>query len=88
MRPLLLSKRAIGALVVGLLARHAGAQQPQPSAMAAAENAYYRLVTIPIPEGIVLEVGGLTTLPDGRLGVATRRGDVWIIENPTMERGT
>ena len=87
MRPLLLSTRAIGALVVGLLARHAGAQQPQPSAMAAAENAYYRLVTIPIPEGIVLEVGGLTTLPDGRLGVATRRGDVWIIENPTMERG-
>src|SRR5205085_5581774 len=56
-----------------------------PSPVAAAENEYYRLVTVPIPEGIVLEVGGLTTLPDGRLGVATRRGEVWLVENPTME---
>ena len=67
----------------------AGAQNPPAgaAAAAAAENEYYRLVTIPIPEGIVLEVGGLETLPDGRLAVATRRGEVWIIENPAMEGG-
>ena len=51
------------------------------------ENDYYRMTTLPIPEGVVLEVGGLETLPDGRLGVATRRGDVWIVENPSSLNG-
>ena len=51
------------------------------------ENDYYRMETLPIPEGVVLEVGGLAMLPDGRLGVATRRGEVWLIENPTMAGG-
>ena len=51
------------------------------------ENDYYRLTTLPIPEGVVLEVGGLETLPDGRLGVATRRGEVWLIENPSSLNG-
>ena len=63
----------------------ADAQPPRGPSNAAAEEQYYRLVTVPIPEGIVLEVGGLATLPDGRLGVATRRGEVWLVENPTME---
>ena len=61
----------------------ASAQRPPAdSARPAAESDYYRMSTIPIPEGVVLEVGGLETLPDGRLAVATRRGDVWIVENP------
>lgn len=51
------------------------------------ENNYYRMVTITTPEDILLEVGGVTTLQDGRIAVATRRGDVWIIENPYMEDG-
>jgi len=49
------------------------------------EDDYYKIITIPTPENILLEVGGVATLPDGRLAVSTRRGDVWIIENPTME---
>ena len=53
------------------------------------EDDYYSIVTLPIPEGIVLEVGGLTTLPNGNIAAATRRGDVYIVENPYMEnRGT
>lgn len=51
------------------------------------EDDYYRIVTVPIPEGIVLEVGGLTALPDGKLAVATRRGDIWIVENAAMSGG-
>jgi azurin/glucose/arabinose dehydrogenase len=43
--------------------------------------------SIPIPEGVVLEVGGLETLPDGRLAIATRRGEVWIVENPAGLNG-
>src|SRR3954470_19472403 len=51
------------------------------------ESDFYRMTTLPIPEGVVLEVGGLETLPDGRLGVATRRGDVWIVDNPSSLNG-
>jgi azurin/glucose/arabinose dehydrogenase len=51
----------------------------------AKEQDYYTLVDIPIPDGIELEVGGLAITPDGSLGVSTRRGEVWIIENPYME---
>lgn len=46
------------------------------------ENTYYSLITLPTPEGIVLEVGGLVALPDGKLAASTRRGDVWMISNP------
>ena len=48
------------------------------------EDDYYSIITLPIPEGIVLEVGGLTTLPNGNIAAATRRGDVYIVENPYM----
>ena len=49
------------------------------------EDDYYRIITIPAPEGVLLEVGGVATLPDGRIALCTRRGDVWIIENPANE---
>ncbi|GAB3034245.1 plastocyanin/azurin family copper-binding protein [Spirosoma pulveris] len=51
----------------------------------ATEEDYYRIVTLPIPETIKLEVGGLAPLPDGRLAACTRRGEVWIISNPYMQ---
>lgn len=51
----------------------------------AGEEDYYRIVTLPVPDGIQLEVGGMTSLPDGRLAVSTRRGDVWLIGNPYMQ---
>lgn len=51
----------------------------------ASEEDYYRIITLPIPEDIKLEVGGLAPLPDGRLAVCTRRGEVWIISNPYMQ---
>src|SRR5688572_11963399 len=59
---------------------------PQHSRMPQEED-YYRILTLPVPEGILLEVGGVSTLPDGRIAVCTRRGDVWTIENPDMENG-
>ena len=54
----------------------------------ALENDYYKIMTIPVPENVLIEGGGLATLPDGRLVVATRRGHVWMIENPTATDGT
>ncbi|HYG19771.1 MAG TPA: c-type cytochrome [Ohtaekwangia sp.] len=57
-------------------------------AVASAEDEYYKIITIPTPEGVLLEVGGVATLPDGRIAVSTRRGDVWTIENAAMENGS
>lgn len=51
------------------------------------EDDYYKIITLPIPEGMLVEAGGVATLPDGRVAVATRRGDVWMIENPNAENG-
>ena len=53
--------------------------------MGAAESDYYVVETIPSPEGEVIEVGGLDVLPDGSLALSTRRGRVWIVENPDAE---
>ncbi|MCC6661604.1 MAG: hypothetical protein IT437_12045 [Phycisphaerales bacterium] len=44
------------------------------------EDEYYRAITIPVPEDVVLEVGGLDVMPDGRPAVCTRRGDVFIVD--------
>lgn len=46
------------------------------------EDDYYRIITIPVPENIELEIGGLAALPDGRLAASTRRGEIWMISNP------
>lgn len=45
------------------------------------ESDYYTLSKINIPAEIKLEVGGMDFLPDGRLAVCTRRGEVWLIGN-------
>ncbi|TDB66097.1 auracyanin family protein [Arundinibacter roseus] len=49
------------------------------------EDDYYRIITMPIPENIEMEIGGLSVLPDGRLAASTRRGEVWMIGNPYMK---
>lgn len=43
------------------------------------ERAHYALTTIPTPQDTVLEVGGLAVWHDGRPLVATRRGDVYLV---------
>ncbi|MEN7550951.1 c-type cytochrome [Rapidithrix thailandica] len=47
------------------------------------EEDYFKILRMPTPEGIILEVGGLAVLPNGDLGISTRRGDIYIVENPT-----
>lgn len=51
------------------------------------ESEYYRITTIPVPEGILIEAGGVTMTQDDKLAIATRRGDVWIVSNPTLSGG-
>ncbi len=49
------------------------------------EADYYPMFALPIPEGVVLESGALEWMPDGRLAVASRRGEIWMVSNPTSD---
>src|SRR5262249_26961770 len=50
------------------------------------EEEYYRMIRLPIPEHIVLEAGALEFLPDGRLAIGTRRGEIYFLDNPLSEK--
>lgn len=84
-RMLLLGAMAVSAAAVSTVAVSTTASAQQASRLPSTENDYYQMVTLPVPEGIVLEIGGMVVLPNGTLAVSTRRGDVWMIENPTGE---
>lgn len=57
------------------------------------EREYYPIVSIPLPKDTVIEAGAFAVLPDGRIAVGTRHGDIFIIDgidvpkpNPTFHR--
>ncbi|MEX0778967.1 MAG: plastocyanin/azurin family copper-binding protein [Balneolales bacterium] len=62
------------------------ASSPETSPEISTED-YYQVISLRTPDDLVLEVGGLVKLPNGKLAVTTRRGEVWIIGNPEMEGG-
>ena len=43
------------------------------------EREFYPIVDVPIPKELVIESGAFETLPDGRIAVGTRHGDVYFI---------
>ena len=66
-----------------------------PSALGADEQDFYRMLSIvtpkaatdsrstnwkPAPDGLALEVSGLTVLDERRVAVAIRKGEVWILD--------
>lgn len=61
--------------LLGVLMLSAAAQK------APTEADYYTIQTYELPSGVVLEVGGILHHSDGRLYVATRRGEIYIVEN-------
>lgn len=65
---------------IGMAAIHAAAQETPK------EEDFFKIMKVATPEGIILEVGGLVSLPNGDLGISTRRGDIFIVENPTSSR--
>jgi azurin len=70
-------KNAIIKFIILLLSPSAVFAQDKPT-----EADYYELKTLPIPANIELEIGGMATIPDGRVAVSTRRGEIWMVENP------
>ena len=50
-----------------------------------AESKHYPITEIPIPSDIVLEVGGIEILPDNKIAVSSRRGDIYVVEGAYTE---
>ena len=60
----------------------------EASKVAQQEAEYYTISTVPIPEDVILEVGGMAFTDDNQLGVSTRHGDIWLISNPQSNQPT
>jgi azurin len=78
--PLLILMLAVPASVLAI-------DPPAGKSKPFSESDFYRIVTLPTPENVALEIGGMAVMPDGRLAVCTRRGEVWLIANPYMANG-
>ena len=61
------------------------AQDGDAADIRADEATYYSVDHLPVPAGEVLEVGGLDFLSDGRMVLSTRRGQVWMVEDPLAD---
>jgi hypothetical protein len=49
------------------------------------EAEYYKIVEIPIPDGMAIEAGSFEVLPDDRLAIGTRRGDIFLVDGAMDE---
>ncbi|MEE2991435.1 MAG: hypothetical protein VX715_12530, partial [Planctomycetota bacterium] len=65
-------------LLLQLVTGDLSAQEKKPPG----EEDYYPLLTLPIPQGVVLEASALEMMGNGKLAVASRRGDIYLVENP------
>jgi glucose/arabinose dehydrogenase len=72
-------KLVVSLLVLAFLAASGSPSIAQDSPK---ESDYYAITPLPIPEGVVLEPGGLTLLPEGQLAACSRRGDVYLVSHP------
>ncbi len=45
----------------------------------------YTVTPYNIPEGIKLEASGMAVMPDGKLAVSARKGEVWLLDHPEAD---
>lgn len=62
-----------------LFALRSNAQGPINERMK--ERKFYGIKDVGIPADVILEVGGMDFISDGRLAVCTRRGEIWILDD-------
>lgn len=79
LRSILLRHCRILQLSTGLLLLPAS---PSAAATPPTESNHYRLVTLPTPAGVTFEAGSTQFLPDGRLALSTRLGDIYLLDHP------
>ncbi len=63
----------------GLAFAQLGSLTPE---IAKAERDYFSVTPVPTPEGFPMDVSGLEMMPDGKLAVANRRGEIWMVTKP------
>ncbi len=51
-----------------------------PVLAAPTQDDFYQREEIPLPKGEVMEIGSIALMPDKKVAVTTRRGDLWICE--------
>src|SRR5215204_4168823 len=64
-------------LLLAGLVHPAPAQKPK----AETEEDYYKILRFDPPPAKVLDAGAMELLPDGKIAVGTRRGEIWLIDN-------
>jgi hypothetical protein len=80
------SRRLLASLALLLPALTRGEEVGERWGTEIAEREFYRIVDVPIPEDLVIEAGAFVTLPDGRIAVGTRHGDIILISGVDEER--
>ncbi|MEZ0277213.1 MAG: hypothetical protein ACAH88_20040, partial [Roseimicrobium sp.] len=68
-----------------VLADAAQAASPVAPLPVMRENPFYTVTPYALPEEIKLEASGLAVLPDGKLAVSVRKGEVWILDHPEAD---
>jgi len=76
---------SLAGLVLGSWANTAVPAFVDDPRTAKAEEDFYKIETFEIPREIILEAGALEMLPDGKLAVSTRRGEIYLVENPLAD---
>jgi glucose/arabinose dehydrogenase len=49
------------------------------------ESDYYKITSFDTPKDAAMEVGSIELLPDGKLALGTRRGEIWIVSGAESE---
>ncbi|MFU7561714.1 hypothetical protein [Stieleria sp. JC731] len=52
------------------------------------ESEYYKITTFETPLGEVIEASGFQLMPDGKMAVCSRRGDIFLIDRPFADEVT
>ncbi len=71
-----------GLWVCGLLAYATAVRAADPPPATPTEADYYPITRFEVPQDVVLEAGAFCLLPDGKLAVSSRRGEVWMVTDP------
>ena len=74
--------KVLPACLVAISAWHANGQEGLGDEWGTAEREaeYYRITEIEIPDPLFVEAGSFETMPDGRVAVGTRRGDIFLLD--------
>jgi len=77
--------------ICALLLAAPSLQAAEPVAVAGkppAEDSYYKIIKLPLPKDLVLEIGAIELLPKERLAFSTRRGDIYFVDGAWSKEPT